>query len=125
MKIMASLDNEVSSVVITRHLTISKKNQEIGWIETVDQCEWFCSELYAPNCTWFWYDTKSRDCKIFNGTNIHEHCNELGFSSYPSFSECLSPFESSYDDSCYVSHLQVVNISTHLPKFYLLFKNMF
>ena len=75
-------------------------------------CQWFCTHIYSPNCTWFLYDKTTLDCKLFDGPqeNFYSDCKEVGFAEPgTSFSECLAPFGSANDDICYVIILHQVN----------------
>ena len=82
------------------------KFQEIGEVKSAKECQWYCSEIYNPTCTWFLYDKTTKDCKIFFGAeeSLYDDCNEFGFTKYPSLSDCLPPFDSSNDKFCNVSY---------------------
>jgi hypothetical protein len=78
--------------------------EEISRIHSAEVCQWFCTDVYSPNCTWFLYDKTTLDCKLFDGPqeNFYADCKEVGFAEPgTSFSECLSPFGSANDDICY------------------------
>ena len=82
--------------------------QEVGQVETAQDCQWFCHVLYADNCTWFLHDTTSLDCKLFEGSqNMATDCQEKGYAIYPSIADCPISFDTNghYDTSgngCYV-----------------------
>ena len=81
------------------------KFQEIGEVKSAKECQWYCSDIYNPTCTWFLYDKTTKDCKIFYGSeeSLYDDCKEFGFTKYPSLSDCLPPFGSSNDNFCNVS----------------------
>ena len=79
--------------------------KQIKQIETAVDCQWFCSEYYNSTCTWWMYDETNKYCKIFHGPqeNLYEYCFELGFSSSPPISECISAADPTSNNNCDVS----------------------
>jgi len=77
-------------------------HEEISRIQSAQVCQWFCSDIYAPNCTWFLYDKTTMDCKIFSAPLelLHEDCQELGFSSSTPYWECTKEYDASGEDAC-------------------------
>ena len=51
------------------------------------------------------YDETNKYCKIFHGPqeNLYEYCFELGFSSSPPISECISAADLTSNNNCDVS----------------------
>ena len=83
--------------------------QEIGHVETAQECQWFCHVLYADNCTWFFHDKTNLDCKIFEGSpdDMATDCKEKGYASYPDVADCPSSFDTNGQqdtsgNGCYV-----------------------
>ena len=83
--------------------------QQIKKIKTAVDCQWFCSEYYPGNCTWWMYDETTKYCKIFNEPQemLYDNCFELGFSSYPPLSECLSIVDPINNTDCQVNMFDV------------------
>ena len=81
--------------------------QQIKRIESALDCQKFCSYYYADQCTWWLYDEKNNYCKIFKGPqqDIFDDCFELGFSSFPSISECKTVGDPHSNDNCQVNIL--------------------
>lgn len=81
----------------------SRLFEQVKRIESAIDCQWFCADYYSQNCTWFLYDETSKYCKLFTGPReeLYDDCYELGFSSTPSLSECISTVSSSDANSCY------------------------
>ena len=85
-------------------LIVKQFLQEIGGIDSIQDCQSFCRFIYSERCTWFLYDNKNKECKLFKGQldDLFKSCNENSFPVFPSFSKCMSVFNTSSDDGCYV-----------------------
>ena len=106
--------------------------KQIKQIETAVDCQWFCSEYYNSTCTWWMYDETNKYCKIFHGPqeNLYEYCFELGFSSSPPVSECISAADPTSNNNCDVSlqdgtlvckfHKCYINVERFFVKSYIL-----
>ena len=79
--------------------------QQIKGTDTAVHCQWFCSDYYARNCTWWIYDETTRYCKIFfePQEELYDDCSELGFSVYPLFSECQTIVDAENNENCDVN----------------------
>ena len=79
--------------------------QQISRLETIQDCQWFCTDIYSTNCTWFLYDRTTKVCKLFKGSldDFQNDCKEVGYAKNPSHSECLPAFTAMSDNGCYVS----------------------
>jgi len=64
--------------------------EEINDIKTPEMCQWFCRVIYGNKCTWFLYDKKSRECKLFDGSpmDFNNDCRQHGYSAQPDFTDC-------------------------------------
>ena len=94
--------------------------QQIKRIESALDCQKFCSYYYADQCTWWLYDEKNNYCKIFKGPqqDIFDDCFELGFSSFPSISECKTVGDPHSNDNCQVNILiYIYSLCTSLKLF--------
>ena len=78
--------------------------QKMGDIHSIQVCQWFCSYIYGQRCTWFLYDSSTRECNMFKGQldDFMSNCNEHSYAAYPSISECPSAFNPSSENGCYV-----------------------
>lgn len=83
--------------------TPSNLVEEIGEIQSIQICQWFCKEIYTANCTWFLYDRTTMDCKLFEGSldDFQNDCSEIGYARDPSISDCPSAFDATSDNACY------------------------
>ena len=79
--------------------------QEIGEVQSVQDCQWFCKEIYAGNCTYFLYDRRSEECKMFDGSlvDFQTDCNEVGYANVPDHAQCDTLFALDSGNGCYVS----------------------
>ena len=78
--------------------------QKIGGINSIEHCQSFCKFIYSETCTWFLYDNKNKECKLFNGQldDLFDRCNDNSFAEFPSFLKCMSVFNPTSDNGCYV-----------------------
>ena len=77
-------------------------------IETVKDvteadCQFFCHNIYFPNCTFFIFDKKQHLCEIINEPfeNYVQSCKKYGGPKSPSISECYDS-----NDECKVSKIK-------------------
>ena len=64
--------------------------KQINDLETPEMCQWFCRDIYGSKCTWFLYDKKSTECKLFEGSPmaLYDDCRQHGYSVEPNFDMC-------------------------------------
>jgi len=64
--------------------------EQINDLETPEMCQWFCRDIYGSKCTWFLYDKKSTECKLFEGSPmaLYDDCRQHGYSVEPNFDMC-------------------------------------
>ena len=61
--------------------SVSFSFKTVGEIPSVEECQWFCKELYSGECTWFGFDTNMNQCYIFKGsiTDYTSSCELVGY----------------------------------------------
>ena len=97
------LETEIPVIFIyPKRVSFSFKT--VGEIPSVEECQWFCKELYSGKCTWFAFDTKTNQCNIFKGsiTDYTSSCELVGYTKEPNVADCSATLTG--DDACYVSN---------------------
>jgi len=58
--------------------------------------------IYDNKCTWFLYDKKSNECKLFQGnpTDFQDDCSEFGYSVEPDYDQCSGVAMSGSENEC-------------------------
>ena len=97
----------------------------VGEIPSVEECQWFCKELYSGECTWFGFDTKTNQCNIFKGsiTDYTSSCELVGYPKEPNVADCSTTLTG--DDACFVSNNFVLCQKSNIALQYIhpFFKN--
>lgn len=77
--------------------------EKIGEVQNVEECQWFCKEIYTANCTYFLYDRTTDECKLFDGLleEFKDDCNEVGYANEPSHEDCDTTFDYAGENGCY------------------------
>jgi len=75
--------------------------ETVGEIPSVEECQWFCKELYSGECTWFAFDSQTNQCNIFKGsiTDYTSSCELVGYPKEPNVADCSTTLTG--DDACY------------------------
>ena len=81
-------------------------------IPSVEECQWFCNQIYAHSCTWFSYNVKTSHCKLFSGTmtDYKKQPNQVVHTAQTAYSEQSSPLDAGPDEECHVRYQQCVFI---------------
>ena len=66
--------------------------------------------IYDNKCTWFLFDKKSNECKLFQGnpTDFQDDCSEFGYSVEPDYDQCSGVAMAGSENECDVRKYNII-----------------